>query len=325
MLRIVFRILILILLVEAGASADTRFTHVPVNVAGQLLDYIFLDVTGDDVADLLALSRNSKGLAVQIHHTRRGIGFSSDPNQIIQLPKETMAVWAGTYPAPIGKAIVALTVDGVFYLPGRKNYFPNVRWKSLYATRCWDLRNIQEPAWMPFIQPRRDGALELIVPEQDGFKVVIKSSRNSSASLLLPVDFSVISMAAGKYTEGKPWLGLLWKDINHDGSLDLVWVDEKHCRFVLGSKNGLSGGIKGGLDIPGATHVLAVSEATGDGVPDVFLERNSEPGFFKTKELDVLLISGRRDGMRISFAENPDQVWEFKGVQVVPRVVDYNA
>ncbi|NOY06197.1 MAG: VCBS repeat-containing protein, partial [Chlorobi bacterium] len=30
-------------------------------------------------------------------------------------------------------------------------------------------------------------------------------------------------------------------------------------------------------------------------------------------------------GMRISFAENPDQVWEFKGVQVVPRVVDYNA
>ncbi len=238
MLRIVFRILVLILLLEIGASADTRFTHLPVNVRGQLLDYIFLDVTGDDVADLLVLSRNAKGLAVQIHHTRRGIGFSGDPNQVVQLPKETMAVWAGVYPAPVGKAIVVLTVDGVFYLPGRKNYFPNVQWKTLYGVRCWDLRNIQEPVWMPFIRSLSGGAIEMVVPEQEGFKAVVKSHKSLAASLLQPVNFRAVSVAAGKRTDGKPWFGLMWKDINRDGILDLVWVDERQCRFVLGSKNG---------------------------------------------------------------------------------------
>ncbi len=95
--------------------------------------------------------------------------------------------------------------------------------------------------------------------------------------------------------------------------------------FRAGIEKRFSGGIKGGLDLPRASGVLGIAESTGDGIPDVFLVRRSEPGFFKTQELDVLLLSGRRDGMRISFAERADREWEFNGVQVVPRIVDYNA
>ncbi|GEM_PF-6412021 len=325
MSRLVFRVLVLIFLLEAGVSADTRFTHLPVNVAGVLVDYVFLDVTGDGVADLLVLSRNENRLAVQVHHTRRGIGFSGDPNQTVELPKGTMAVWAGIFPAPVGKAIVVLTVDGVFFLPGRKNYFPNTRWKSLYSARCWDLRKVQEPGWMPFIRSLGNGALELVVPQSNGFKAIVKSRKNLSASPLLSVEFQTGAATPKRYGAGEPWFGLLWKDINHDSIRDLVWVDERQCRFVLGSKNGFTDGVKGGFNIPRGGRILGITESTGDGVPDVFLVRDSEPGLFKTKELNVSMFSGQRERRQISFRGNPDQVWEFEGVQVVPRLVDYNA
>ena len=75
-------------------AAPRGFSRFPLNVDGRIVDFTFQDVDRDERKDALVLTAAGSRYTLAIF-LQQSPGFSSDPNQVLTLAGDAIAVWPG--------------------------------------------------------------------------------------------------------------------------------------------------------------------------------------------------------------------------------------
>lgn len=308
------------------------FSRFPLNVDGRIADYTFLDIDGDDRRDAMILvvdgGRYSLALFLQ-----QSSGFSSDPNQVLPLGSDAIALWAGAASGGQAPEIFILSRSGLRGIPFQGGRFRTDKQRLILNEEFADPGFGPSPIFFPLLyREKNSGRGHFLVPLPGGIRVcgAERNSRHAEEYSLRQSDrvplFAPLMMETKRGTCTLD--GIRLQDVNGDGRPDLLSINTRGCTLYLQGEDG-SFAENPTAAVPfqenETTRLLALADCTGDRIPDLIFVNEGKTNFLSNKKITLGFFYGSQaENGTIAFKGTSDRQLTFTGVYVSPIIADFN-
>ncbi len=309
------------------------FGRFPLAVEGRIADYTFLDIDGDDRKDAMVLTVEG-GTYSLVLFLQQSSGFSSDPNQVLPLGSDAIAVWAGPVSGGSVPEIFIMSRTGLRAIPWQGGRFRTDRQRLLINEEFADPGFGPHPVFFPlFYREKNSGKGHLLVPLPGAVRVCTaeRSGRHAEEYVLAQSErvplFAPLMMETKR--GGCTLDGIRLQDVNGDGRPDLVSIHARGCTIYLQAEDG-SFPEHPTAAVPfqenESTRLLAIADCTGDRIPDLVFVNESKTNFLSNKKITLGFFYGTQgENGTIAYRGNSDRQLTFTGVYVAPVIADINA
>ena len=155
-----------------GGGKEASYVDASVRVEGELLDWSFVDVDGDDQAELALSLRTPRGeRELQLHRTTAS-SIDPKPFQKVAMLKDIVSwTFADVRPDLDGRELVLLTRQGAWsFDPRRSSYRGNIE-RLLNTDLLYDVPSSRDLPYWKYVLDPYGGSERLLLPRRGGFEI----------------------------------------------------------------------------------------------------------------------------------------------------------
>ena len=328
----------LILLLSVLGEPD-GWSRQEIALPGDVWAVIPADEDGDGLLDLVIAHGSSGGQGISVLRQTRS-GFPDRPQESWRPPGGAMALVVEDLEPGGGAEVATIHRKGIYLHTPRADGEGRAftRWKeveSFFTTPPGD----DLPRWNLSADLDGDSLTDLIIPTEDGYRIIRSDPHGGSPSpglqvaTRMEIDPMMPSQYRGLLFASRSILPrLVERDLDGDGLGDLAFLQGGALRGFLRGKEGafperpdvseellpiqkLGAGAIGRV-------IPRLADMTGDGVADLIVTRViGEVGLFETLRTHIAIFDAKGPGR---FGSTPSQIVLVKGVSIDPRLFDYD-
>lgn len=344
-------------------GASSLFEEYNIKFQGKFDSYHVEDLDQDGLKDILLFLKRGdaeepkeRWLSVYL---QKQDGFASEPLQSFQLSEDVILLDIGDVADDSKKELVYFARDGIFYLSFTATGFDLTPHKLFDTQSIFMLSDRQSMrVWNFVADVNGDGIDDVFVPLITKAEIYFRNPADGAGwtknEIPLRMEPTIYAFYSQRYSVGNKTSAryatpyILFQDFNSDGRKDLFSVYEDSlvvfCQNTDGSFQKTChhnialnfGEIWHGAKIQ-RTHLgdksernflMRIIDLNHDGLVDIVATHVSTEQSFINPETDVRVYFGRRDtsanNHNIYFNENPDQILQPNGTQMVLDIIDFN-
>ena len=345
------------MLVALGSDSDTKprlrqFDIRTISLPGKIEDINLLDLNGDGLVDVLVNRYEESGKTFQryldVFYQKKGKGFETQPTGSVVVPVTATAYALGNWSDTPGIEVAYFTKGGLDYQNLNSLLTPQAELKPLIRNNHLLAYPVKYslPLYLTPTDIDGNGSDDLIVPEEDGYRIYFQSRLTGQAeqftTAFIPLKsekrFEQNSLYFLAIQDALP--NFLIKDVNNDGLKDIVIFDKNKLSYYLQTDAKEAGGrfrSKPSLEVPltiitemNANEVRQVNtrlnDINRDGLDDIILSMTGgavdDLGSIQTS---IFTFLAQRNGPNnFQYPANPTQIINIKGVVPFWALTDLN-